>query len=237
MKSTFPGLPKEALAFFRDLKANNNRDWFDAHKDQYLAHVKQPVEALCAILSSELTRFAPAFATEPKKAVFRIYRDTRFSNDKTPYKDHAGALFWRNDLGKNSSAAFYVGITDTNIGIAGGIYGPDPELMRAVRSHLLEHHARFHKLATAKPLVAALGELQGDKLQRPPKGFLPETPGIEYIKMKAWFFYREIDPKVATTPQLVDEIISRFRKVAPVVEFLNEPLDAGKKRRPVFDLF
>lgn len=237
MKSSFAGLPKGTLAFFRDLKKNNDRDWFEANKDRYLNDVKQPMEELCAVVSSELTRFAPAYATEPKKALFRIYRDTRFSNDKTPYKDHAGALFWRTELGKNRSAAFYFQVTSDSVGFAGGLYGPEPDQIRVVRSHLLEHHERFHKLVTGKALVAALGPLQGDRLSRPPKGFLPDTPGLEYIKMKAWYFYIEIGSQVATTPKLVEEIIGRFRKVAPVVAFLNEPLEAGKKKRPVFDLF
>lgn len=237
MKSSFAGLPKGALTFFRDLRKNNNREWFEANKERYLELVKQPVEDLCAAVSSELTRFAPAYATEPKKAMFRIYRDTRFSTNKTPYKDHAGCLFWRSDLGKNRSAAFYFSVSDTSAGIAGGLYGPEPEQMRIVRAHLLEHHERFHRLVTSKALVASLGVLQGDKLSRPPKGFLAGTPGIEYIKMKAWYFYIELDPKAALAPGVVEEIAGRFRKVAPVVEFLNEPLDAGKKKRPVFDLF
>lgn len=236
MKSNFAGLPKEALTFFRDLKANNNREWFEAHKEVYTEKVKQPMEALCALVSSEMTRFAPAYATEPKRALFRIYRDTRFSNDKTPYKDHAGVLLWRNDLGKNTSAAYYFAISDKSLGVAGGLYGPEPDQLKAVRSYLLEHHERFHKLVTNRSLVTALGSLQGAKLSRPPKGFMPQTPGVEYIKMKGWYFYIEIDGKLATGPKVVDEIVSRFRKVAPVVEFLNEPLMKAKKQRPVLDL-
>lgn len=236
MKSSFPGLPKETLRFFADLKKNNNREWFEANRQTYLEKVKAPVEGLCAAVAGQLTRFAPEYATDPKKALFRIYRDTRFSNDKTPYKDHAGALFWRNDLGKNTSAAFYFAVTDSNLGIAGGLYAPEPDLMKKVRSHLLEHHTRFGKLVTAKALVDALGPLQGESLSRPPKGFPPETPGIDYIKRKAWYFYVEIDAKVCTKPEVVDEIAGRFRKVWPVIEFLNEPLEAAKKKRAAFEM-
>jgi uncharacterized protein (TIGR02453 family) len=238
MKSTFPGMPKEALSFFRELRRNNNRDWFEAHKDTYLTKVKAPAEQLAAIVSAGLTKFAPAFATEPKKALFRIYRDTRFSNDKTPYKDHVGALFYRGDLPKNESAGYYFGISDKSLGIAGGCYGPGPDQLKAIRSHLLEHHARFSKLVAAKPLAKALGTLQGERLSRPPKGFMPDTPGIEWIKAKQWYYYVELDPKTVLGPEVADEILTRFKLVSGVVDFLNEPLLAARKRsKPLLDLF
>ena len=229
-KSSFPGFPPEALKFLRALEKNNNREWFEANKQTYLDNVKTPMEAFATAVSAELTRFAPAYATDPKKAIYRIYRDTRFSANKTPYKTHAGALFFNSALGKHDTGSFYVEVSHRYVGVAAGIYMPDAARLRAIRAHLLDHHARFAKLTRDKALVECFGELQGDKLSRPPKGFLPDHPGIEWIKHKQWYYWRELDASLATSPELVREVVSRFRKSAPVIEFLNQPLAAAKKK-------
>src|SRR3954468_18386362 len=108
MPTSFPGFPKAALTFFRQLKRNNNRDWFNENKATYEQQVKAPMEQFVEALNARLAAFAPHYITESRKAVYRIYRDTRFSADKTPYKTHAGALFRRADLPKHETASFYV---------------------------------------------------------------------------------------------------------------------------------
>lgn len=229
-KSTLPGLPAGALKFFRELEKNNNREWFEANKPRYAQSVKEPVEAFAAALAAGLTRFAPAYATEPKRAVYRIYRDTRFSSDKTPYKTSAGALFFHSAIGKNEASGLYVEISHRYAGVAGGVYMPGPDHLRMIRAHLMEHYARFTKLVAARPLVTLMGELQGESLSRPPKGFPPDHAAIEWIKRKQWYFWRELDAPLATTPELVPEVLKRFEKMLPVVEFFNEPLLARAKR-------
>lgn len=230
MKSSFPGLPTEALKFFRALEQNNNRDWFEKNKPAYVEKVRDPMEALATAISAELTRFAPAYATEPKKALFRIYRDTRFSSNKTPYKTNAGALFFDGSLGKTEAAAFYFEVNARYLGVAAGCYMPDAQKLRAMRTHLLENHKRFDKLVNNKSLVEAFGPIQGDKLTRPPKGFPADHPAAEWIKHKQWYFWRELDPKIATSPEVVNAVVSRFKKALPVVDFLNEPLEAARRK-------
>lgn len=229
-KSSFPGLPADSLPFFRDLEQNNDREWFEANKPRYVRSVKEPFEAFAAALAAGLTRFAPAYATEPKRAVYRIYRDTRFSSDKTPYKTNASALFFHSALGKNEASAFYVEISHRGAGVAGGVYMPGPDHLRQIRAHLLEHHARFAKLVSARPLVALMGELQGETLSRPPKGFPPDHPALDWIKRKQWYYWRELDATLATTPKFVPEVLKRFERMLPVVEFFNEPLLTHRKR-------
>lgn len=229
-KSSFPGFSTGALQFFRALEKNNNRDWFEANRQTYLTEVREPMERLVAELSAGLTRFAPAYAMEPKKAIFRIYRDTRFSSNKTPYKTHMGALYSRPELAKNQAAGFYFEVSHKYAGVAAGIYMPSPEYLRAVRAHLLDNHERFSKLVGAKALNGALGELQGDKLSRPPKGFPCEHPAIEWIKHKQWYFWQELDAELITSGSLLKELTERFKRGAPFVEFLNEPLLALKKK-------
>lgn len=229
-KSTFPGLPAEALKFFRELEKNNDRDWFEANKSRYVECVKAPVEALAAALAAGLTRIAPEYATEPRRAVYRIYRDTRFSPDKTPYKTNAGALFFHAAIGKNEASGLYVEISHRYVGVAGGVYMPGPDHLRQIRAHLMDNHERFLKLIRSRPLAALMGELQGDALTRPPKGFLPDHPAMEWIKRKQWYYWRELDAAMATSPKIVPEVLKRFEKMLPVVEFFNEPLLAQRKR-------
>lgn len=229
-KSTFPGLPADTQHFLHDLAANNNREWFDAHKPRYLASLKQPVEDLAAAVAAGLTRLNPAYATEPRRAIFRIYRDTRFSSNKSPYKTNSGALFHHSALNKNDASAFYFEIAENHVGVAGGVYMPGPDHLRLIRAHLLDHHERLAKMLKSRPLATLMGGLQGEALARPPKGFPPDHPAIDLLKRKQWYFWRELDPALATAPKLVPEILKHFEKMLPVVEFFNEPLLAQKKR-------
>ncbi len=230
MKSTFNGFPAKMQWFFRELREHNDRDWFEAHKDVYLECVKTPMEELTTLVMSAVSRFAPEHAGEPKKAIYRIYRDTRFSHDKTPYKTHTGALLRRADLPKNESSSFYFAVSDKCVEVAGGCYMPGPDQLRLIRSHIAENATRFEKLVTSRALVASLGPLQGEKLSRPPKGFDPGTPGGEYLKAKQWYHYIELDADLALSGSIVDELTSRFKQLLPMVQFLNEPLLANAKR-------
>ena len=231
MRASFQGFPQQGFEFLRELELNNERQWFDAHKATYTEVVKPAVAALVSSAGAALMKFAPAYVTEPKKAIYRIYRDTRFSPNKTPYKTNVGALFFRADLGKNEASAFYVEISPKHVGIAGGCYMPDAERLRLIRAHIAEHHARLASMLRAKALVASMGQLQGDRLSRPPKGFPPDHPAIELLKAKQWYYWRELPPETALSPRLVTEIVSRFQLMLPVVEFLNEPLAAARKLR------
>ena len=230
MKSTFPGLPKEALTFLADLEKNNSREWFDANRQTYQEKLRQPMEEFCAAVGARMAAFAPDYLTEPKRALFRIYRDTRFSSNKTPYKTTQGALYYRAELGKNEAAGFYFEVSPNYLGVAGGLYMPNPDYLRAERTQLMEHTARWEKLASAKAVVKAMGEIQGQKLSRPPKGYPADHPAIEWVKFKQWYFWVELDPGLALKPACVDEVVSRFKLMTPAVEFLNEPL-LGLKRK------
>jgi uncharacterized protein (TIGR02453 family) len=238
MKSSFKGIPKEGLAFLADLELNNNREWFDAHKPVYQEKLRAPLEQFCAAVGAQLAPFAPEYMTEPKRAIFRIYRDTRFSNNKTPYKTAQGALFFRSDLGKNEAAGFYFEVSPKHLGIAGGLYMPNPDYLRAVRTHIIENHTQWEKLVTGRALEKAVGRIQGEKLSRPPKGYPAAHPALDWIKHKQWYFWVELDPALATSATGVKEVTSRFRIMAPVVEFLNQPLLGLKRKKSpmLFDL-
>lgn len=230
MKAKFEGFSRDALKFFSKLEKNNNRDWFESNKATYIEQVKTPMEQLVAAIGAKMARFAPDYVTEPKRAIFRIYRDTRFSANKTPYKTNCGALFFRSDLVKNQAAAFYFEISAACVGVAAGLYMPEPDVLRSVREHIAANWEEMESLLKNRALINALGELQGDRLARPPKGYPADHPAMERIKAKQWYFWRELPTGLALSPKVLDEITSRFEKAAPVVEFLNRPLVAMKKR-------
>ncbi len=224
----FLGFPPEALTFLRGLTRNNDRDWFQPRKELFETHLKTPMIALCETLNDGFRKFAPEYISEPKKAIYRIYRDTRFSSDKTPYKTHLAAVFPRRGLSKEGSPGFYFALSLKGMDVAGGVYQPAPDQMLAIRTWIAEHHAKFRK-AAGVPEKLMGGKLQGESLLRIPKGFDAAHPAADLIKMKRWLYYTTLEPGLITTPKLTAELLKRFRIMLPVLEMLNEPLSKLKR--------
>lgn len=224
-ESRFAGFPPEARRFLRSLKRNNRREWFQPRKEQFETQVKAPMLALVAELNRELVKFAPAYVTDPKKAVFRIYRDTRFSADKTPYKTYVSASFSRRGL---EGGGFYFSVSHDNIEVAAGIYHPAPDVMLAVRQYIAENPTVLQRLLGDRKTQKLCGDLQGEELSRAPKGFDPTHPALDLIKKKSWIYDVTLDASITETPDLHTEIATRFRAMWPLVEYLNRPL-IGRK--------
>jgi len=218
----FPGFSPDALKFLRSLKRNNRREWFQPRKEIFETKLKAPMVELVEAINAELLDFAPEHITDPKKAVYRIYRDTRFSADKTPYKTHIAAIFPDRSLGKQSAAGFYFHLNEKSVGIAAGSYMPGPDELRAVRTWLAENHAAFRKASRGPEKL--LGKLEGSSVTRIPKGFDASHPAEDLIRMKQWLYWVELDATLATTPRLLPELVKRFRAAAPVIAMLNAPL-------------
>jgi uncharacterized protein (TIGR02453 family) len=227
--SSFAGFPKEGLSFFAKLRKNNTREWFETKKETYIDKVKTPMEELVALVNAELAKFAPEHITEPKKAVYRIYRDTRFSNDKTPYKTHIAANFPRSGMEKHAAAGFYFSVSNDVIEIGGGVYMPGPAELAAIRGHIAENYAALQKIAATKKTIELMGDLQGDALRRVPRGFPEDHPAAALIRMKQWLFFKSFPADVAGTPELLPFVASRLKAAAPLVAYLNAPLIAMKK--------
>ena len=224
----FPGFPRETMTFLRGLTRNNKREWFQPRKEIYESHVKAPMLALVEALNAEFARFAPDYITDAKKAVYRIYRDTRFSNDKTPYKTHVAAIFVPRGLDKHASTGLYCGVSVKGVEIAGGVYMPAPEQILAIRTWIAGNHERFRKAARGPERL--MGKLQGTALRRIPKGFDAEHPASDLIKMKQWLYGTELPAALATSPKLFAELVKRFRVMIPVLNMLREPLAPSKRR-------
>jgi uncharacterized protein (TIGR02453 family) len=219
------------VRFFRSLKRNNRREWFQPRKHLFEQYVKAPMLELAGAINTELAKFAPAYVTEPKSAIFRIYRDTRFSADKTPYKTHVAASFSRRGSERLGTGGFYLSVSLEAIEVAAGIWHPDRDVLLLVRNHIAETHAELSRLLAGKKARKLTGELKGDALSRSPKGFDPEHPAADFIKMKDWVLDVTLDANLATTPQLHGAIVDRFRAMAPLLEYLNRPLLARKPAR------
>ena len=225
MKTGFPGFPPEGFAFLKALKKNNNREWFQARKSVFEEKVKGPMLDLVDAINKELMRFAPEHVTDPAKAIYRIYRDTRFSNDKTPYKTHIAANFPRRDAAcKHGAGGYYFHVSAESVAVGGGIYMPQPPELLAVRTHLAEHGGELVKIVKRKEVRSLLGEMQGSRLARVPKGFAADHPFAELLKLKQYLLYVELDAGIATTPALFTELVKRLKAMSPFIEFLNRPL-------------
>lgn len=230
MRCVFPGFPAEGLAFFSSLRRNNRREWFQPRKAIFEEKLKQPMRELVGAVNAAMRSFAPEYATDPDKAIYRIYRDTRFSKDKTPYKDHIAASFPRR--GDKAGAGYYFAVSDKEVAIGGGIYMPEPETLLALRQHLAERHEEFRKIAGARAVRRLFAAVQGEQLTRVPKGYPSDHPAADLLRLKQYLLYVELPPDLAATPAIYTEVVKHFRAMTPFVEFLNAPLRGKRKQVP-----
>jgi len=222
-------IPSEGIRFLKQLKRNNNREWFQANKHIFEEKLRAPMEAAVDGVNQVLASTAPEYVTEPKQAIYRIHRDTRFSPDKTPYKTHLGALFPRRGMSKMSGAAFYFHVAPEGVVVAGGVYFADPKTLLQLRTYLSENHERLSALLRPKRVKDLCGDLHGDSLSRPPKGFPADHPAIDLIKRKQWYFDLTLPVEESAQPGFAKMVAKRFLAMHPVVDFLNRGIPAPRR--------
>jgi len=217
-------LPRRSLAFLRALKRNNRREWFQPRKEQFDADVREPMLAIVERLADDLRSIAPEIVVDPKTAMYRIYRDTRFSENKTPYKTHVAAVFpWRG-LAKHEGAGLYFHVSPDEVWMGGGMYSPQTAQLQAVREHIAGNVRRMRAIVESPGFRRQVGELEGERLQRVPHGFPKDHAAAEYLKYRQFLAGRELPPAFACNPKFYSTLITVFRQVAPLARFLNEPL-------------
>src|SRR5215467_3986932 len=229
MPSPFHGFPPEALQFFRSLARNNNREWFLPRKPLFEEKVKQPMRQLVDALNVALHDFAPEYETDPGKAIFRIYRDTRFSKDKKPYKEQIAATFRRSGA-PHHQGGYYFAISHKGVAVGGGVYMPEPEVLLAIRQRIAERHEECCCILAARLLRKQLGNFEGVQLSRVPRGFPADHPAADLLRYKYYILYKELPPSLATSPKLYKEIVDRFRVMVPFLRFLTDSLAAQAKK-------
>jgi len=227
------------MDFLRQLKRNNRREWFEARREVYERELKAPMLALIEKITEGMLDYAPTHVRPAQKSMLRIYRDTRFSADKTPYKTHLAAWWSRVGMEKTSGSGYYLHVSPTELVIAAGVYMPPKDQLLAIRKHLLEHHQEFKRLIETKKLRAKMTLHDPAALSRPPKGFPAEHAAIEWIKWRQWGVIVTLPADPALQPKLAETIGAYFRLSQPLVDFLNEPLLKGreKKKKPLFGLY
>jgi uncharacterized protein (TIGR02453 family) len=219
-----PRFTSQSLRFLRALKRNNRREWFAAHRDDYEAHVRHPMTDIIARLADDLRGFGPEYVANPKTSMYRIYRDIRFSDNKAPYKTHVAANFPTRGLPKHEGAGLYFHLSLDEVWIGGGMYAPQPPQLHAVREHIAANARRLRALVESPAFRRDVGTLEGERLQRVPRGFPKDHEAAEYLKFRQFLAGREFEPVFATSPKFYSSLLAVFKRVAPVTRFLNEPL-------------
>lgn len=235
MRSTSPepfrAFSPKALAFLRAMKRHNDREWFRARKDQYEVWLRAPMVALIERLGGDMRSFAPHLVADPKTAIYRVYRDTRFSEDKTPLKTNIAAIFPTRGLPKHQGAGLYLEVSHGWVWIGGGMYAPDTSQLQAVREHIAVNHRRLRAIVESPGFRKAVGTLHGEQLQRTPRGFASDHPAAEYLKYRQFLAGQEFPAAFATSPRFYAGVLSVFTHVAPLTKFLNEPLLSASPRQ------
>lgn len=230
------GFPPEALQFLRDLRKHNNRRWFQARKENYEQLLKAPMAEIIVSIGEAFRRFAPEMVADPKISPYRIYRDTRFSADKSPYKTHAAAVFPVRGLPKNAGPGLYFHVSPDELLMGGGIYMPDPPVLRAVREHIAAHPREFLSIVEGTAFRKAFGELEGERLKTMPKGFSADQDAAEYLRYKQFLFGKTCPPKLATSPRLLPALLDCFEKGMPLIRFLKEAVGKGSSATPSLEM-
>jgi len=224
----------ESMKFLRGLARHNDREWFNERKEIYERAIKQPMLDVIGQINHALAEFAPEHVRPSQKVMMRIYRDTRFSKDKLPYKTHLAAWWAREGLEKTSGGGFYLQVSPKEVLAAAGCYMPERDQLLAIRRYLLDHHEEFRALLAEKMLTKLAEPFEGLSLTRAPKGFPADHPAIDLLLRRQWGVSSPLPGELAVQPGLVKTVVERFRAMAPLVEFLNRPLlPAVKELRSV----
>lgn len=223
MLPPFDGFPKDGLKFLKQLKRNNTRDWFGKHKSEYEDFLKFPMQSFIAELQAPMLKIAPEIEVNPKRGMFRIHRDTRFSKDKTPYKTHVAAAFQLKGKWENS-AGYYVHIEPGTIYVGGGIYMPSTDQLKRIRKAVAERSGEFLSIVGGRIFKKEFGTLEGNKLQRAPLGYPTDHPMVEWLKHKSFYAGVTWNEKECLSPNFVDRVVRVYKDLLPLVRFLNEAL-------------
>ncbi len=214
------------FGFLDEIAANNNRAWFDANKLRYEAVVREPALTFIAAMAPMLERFAPSFRAEPRKAggsLMRVFRDTRFSRDKTPYKTNIGIQF-RHFLGKDVHApGFYLHVAADECFLGAGCWHPEADALGRIR-HLIATDPKRWFAARDDRKFGGHWTLAGDALTRPPRGHSADHPALDDLKRKDFIALAPLSVDAVTSPGLPKLAGGRFADAAPLMRFLCEAL-------------
>jgi uncharacterized protein (TIGR02453 family) len=228
-----------SLKFLRGLARNNAKPWFEAHRREYEAFVLGPLRDFVDEMDVRFARIAPEIVGDRKRSIFRIYRDVRFSDDKSPYKTNAGCWFYHRDgshkVGQEShggGAGFYFQLQPGNCFSGGGIWMPPKEALARIRDAIAERPAAFAKMLVTPGVVRRLGGLDEDAmLKKTPRGYAPDHPAAEWLRYKSFTLGRAYSDAQATSARLPQLLEDDFVLMLPLVRWLNAALGLKAAQR------
>ncbi len=223
----FTGFEPDALQFLADLAANNDRAWFKPRKADYERLVKEPMASLCAALAQEFDELRLPLEADPRRSPFRIYRDVRFSKDKSPYKTHQGADFpWNDSRGDaerpRGAVGGYFHLEPGNIYVGGGMWHPERARLAAFRERLDRDPSAVFRAIEDERFTAIFGSVTGESLTRNPKGFPPDHPYGHLLRLKDIVFSRRLSDRDAYSPKLPKLIAHDLDAARPVFLMLDK---------------
>lgn len=223
----FDGFPADTIRFLTELAKNNNRPWFLANKARYERSVRAPALAFIEAMAPRLERISPhiyADASPVGGSLMRIYRDTRFSNDKAPYKTNIGIQF-RHERGEDAHApVLYLHIEPKGCFLACGIWRPDGETLTRIRTRIASEPDEWKKARNNRAFVKAWGSVTGDRLTRPPRGFDPDLPCAEDLKLKDFLGVVDLSRSQIASAKLLDHVVQAFAAGSSLMTFLCKAL-------------
>lgn len=240
--SAFTRFTPQALTFLRGLKRNNNKPWFEAHRAEYEQRVLGPLRHLAEELDVRFARLAPEFIAPPRRALFRIHRDVRFSHDKSPYKTHAALWVFHRDAGRgvgkeaHGGAGFYFHIEPGASMVAAGYWMPPRPALTRLRERIVEDQRGFERIVLAPAFRRRFEKLSdhdpGAMLKRTPRGYAPDHPASRWLRYNTFTASRELTDAQVLSPRVVDSTMIDYALLLPLVRWLNGSLGhASAKRR------
>lgn len=228
MTSDFSGFSQSLLTFYEELAENNRRDWFNANKQRYKDEVVYPMCDFIAAVAPHLEGMAPFYIVDPRPtggSLFRIYRDVRFSKNKTPYKEHLACQF-RHQAGKNAQApGFYVHIALDGVRFGGGVWMPAAPKLKLIREAIDEKQDTWLSITQDPDFLATFEGIRGDRLKRAPKGYEIDHPLIEDLKNKSFFIMKSAPVATIKSPDFLNEVVETFDRAVPFMRFLTNSVE------------
>ncbi|WP_175633523.1 DUF2461 domain-containing protein [Pedobacter ghigonis] len=214
-------IPASSIEFLTQLKANNTREWFNAHKEEFIAQQTYIEEFASALL--DVLNLTDVIETQSgKKSLYRIYRDTRFSKDKTPYKSHWSGSFKR--ASKQRRGGYYFHIEAGNSFVAGGFWAPSPTDIKLIREDIAFDGTPLRKIIGSKEFVNNFGTLKGEQLATAPKGFAKDDPEIDLLRYKQFLLVRKFDDKEVLDPGFLQHAGQTFAAMRPFFDYMSAVL-------------
>ena len=214
-------IEKATFNFLKNLKENNNKEWFDAHKSDYLKQQEVMISFADGLLQ-RLNLHDVIETFSGKKSLHRIYRDTRFSKEKIPYKNNWSGGFTR--ATKERRGGYYFHIEPGNTFVAGGFFGPNAEDLKRVRDEISRDPSELRAILKSKDFKNTFGELQGEQLKTTPKGFNSDDEAIDLLRFKQFLLIKKFTDKEVLDPKFIDEVNAAFKNMRPFFDYMSEVL-------------